>query len=280
MDQEPDAVLVTSTPDGITTITINRPNRRNAVDPATAQKLYTAVRAFEDDASQKVLILNGNNGTFCAGFDLHSLATSKTAEESQAGNVPVVENARTIGPMGPSRLQISKPVISAVSGYAVAGGLELSLLGDIRVAEEDAVFGVFCRRWGVPLIDGGTVRLQAIVGLGRAMDMILTGRPVGAQEALAMGLANRVVAKGKALEEAEVIARQLLTFPQECMNLDRTSAYYACYSAKTFDDALKYEFDHGVEVVVKESIKGAARFSGGMGRHGAFQAPAPVEGKL
>ncbi|KAF3901870.1 hypothetical protein AA313_de0210415 [Arthrobotrys entomopaga] len=269
---EENPVLVTTTPTGITTISINRPNRKNAVDPATATALYTAVRAFESDPSQKILILTGTNGTFCAGFDLHSLASSKSTEESQAGFTgPVIPHARGQGPMGPSRLTITKPVISAVSGYAVAGGLELSLLGDMRVVEEDAVFGVFCRRFGVPLIDGGTVRLQAIIGLGRAMDMILTGRPVGAQEALAMGLANRVVPKGKALEEAEAIARQLLTFPQECMNLDRRSAYYACYEASSFDDALTYEFDNGVKVVSEESVQGAARFSSGQGRHGVFQ---------
>ncbi|KAF3903858.1 hypothetical protein ABW20_dc0102775 [Dactylellina cionopaga] len=275
---EPNAVQVSATPEGITTITINRPNRRNAVDPATAKKLYAAVTAFEDDTTQKVLIINGANGTFCAGFDLHSLAASKSTDSALAGGAGFVDGERTLGPMGPSRLQVKKPVISAVSGYAVAGGLELSLIGDMRVVEEDAVFGVFCRRFGVPLIDGGTVRLQAIIGLGRAMDMILTGRPVGAQEALSMGLANRVVPKGKALEEAEAIAKQLLVFPQECMNKDRTSAYNACYNAKSFEDAMRYEFENGVKVISEESVKGAMRFSSGQGRHGAFQAP--TEGKL
>jgi enoyl-CoA hydratase/carnithine racemase len=164
----------------------------------------------------------------------------------------------------------SATVISAVAGFAVAGGLELSLLGDIRVAEEDAVFGVFCRRWGVPLIDGGTVRLQAIVGLGRALDMILTGRPVGAQEALAMGLANRVVPKGAALEEAMKIARQLLVFPQGCMNADRTSCYYSAYNATSFEDALKFEYDTGTKVLKSEGLQGAMRFSAGAGRHGKF----------
>jgi len=168
-------------------------------------------------------------------------------------------------------MQIKKPVISAVSGYAVAGGLELSLLGDIRVAEEDAIFGVFCRRFGVPLIDGGTVRLQAIIGLGRALDMILTGRGVGAQEALMMGLANRVVPKGKALEEAQNIAEALIQFPQACMNVDRESCYYAAYNAKSFEDALSHEFDQGIKVVEKESVAGAVRFSNGEGRHGQFK---------
>lgn len=173
--------------------------------------------------------------------------------------------------MGPSRVQISKPVICAVSGYAVAGGLELSLLGDMRVVEEDAVFGVFCRRFGVPLIDGGTVRLQAIIGLGRAMDMILTGRPVGAQEALQMGLANRVVPRGKAVEEAMKIAESLIAFPQLCMNKDRQSAFYAAYEAKSLEDALRFEFRNGEEVLSKESLSGAKRFAGGAGRSGSFK---------
>jgi len=170
-------------------------------------------------------------------------------------------------------MQIRKPIISAVSGYAVAGGLELSLIGDIRVAEEDAIFGVFCGRFGVPHIDGGTARLQAIVGLGRALDMILTGRGVGAKEALAMGLANRVVPKGRALEEAQNIARQLVAFPQDCMNADRTSCYYAAYGALSFEDALSFEYDNGIKVITTESVKGAARFSTGVGRHGVFDPP-------
>lgn len=271
-DAEPQAVEVNKTADGITTITINRPHRRNAIDGATGRKLTDAFLAFEDDPSQKVCVFYGANDTFCAGFDLHEVA--KWGESGYQG--PIVDenhrvNGRNIGPIGPSRMQIKKPVISAVSGYAVAGGLELSLLGDIRVAEEDAVFGVFCRRFGVPLIDGGTVRLQAIVGLGRALDMILTGRGVPAQEALQMGLANRVVPKGQALEEATKIARQLLAFPQACMNVDRASCYYSAYEAKSFEDALRNEFDNGVEVVTKESVQGAAKFSGGVGRHGSFE---------
>lgn len=170
--------------------------------------------------------------------------------------------------MGPSRLQIRKPVICAVSGYAVAGGLELSLLGDMRVVEEDAIFGVFCRRFGVPLIDGGTVRLQAIVGLGRAMDMILTGRAVGAREALGMGLANRVVPKGKAFEEAVGIAELLVRFPQVCLNRDRDSCYHAAYDARSFEEALAFEFKRGVGVVEGEGVEGARRFTGGQGRAG------------
>ncbi|KAL2810778.1 ClpP/crotonase-like domain-containing protein [Aspergillus granulosus] len=270
---EPNSVEISKTPEGITTITINRAHRRNAIDGPTGKKLTDAFLDFENDETQKVCVFYGANGTFCSGFDLHEVAKF---EEQKAGYTgPRIGQAervqgRNIGPIGPSRMQIQKPVISAVSGYAVAGGLELSLLGDIRVAEEDAVFGVFCRRWGVPLVDGGTVRLQAIVGLGRALDMILTGRGVGAQEALTMGLANRVVPKGKALEEATQIARQLLTFPQGCMNTDRSSCYYAAYNARSFEDALSFEYDNGIKVINSESVKGAAKFSAGAGRHGKF----------
>jgi len=272
-DTEPDAVQVSTTPHGITTITINRPHRKNAIDGPTGLKLTSAFLAFENDPTQKVCVFYGAHGTFCSGFDLHELA--KRQEEGtnyQGPRVGVHERVqgRNIGPIGPSRMQIRKPVISAVSGYAVAGGLELSLLGDIRVMEEDAIFGVFCRRFGVPLIDGGTVRLQAIIGLGRALDMILTGRPVGAQEALQMGLANRVVGKGKALEEAVGIAELLVGFPQGCMNVDRESCYYAAYNARSFEDALEREFDEGIKVVDRESVAGAVRFSKGEGRHGSF----------
>ncbi|KIW21220.1 hypothetical protein PV08_01800 [Exophiala spinifera] len=285
-------VVVSTTPTGITTIIISRPHRRNAVNPSTAQDLYSAFIDFENDSSQKVAILTGSDGYFCAGADLvdltleqkrkqeqkqkqnamASLTTTTTTSSSSSrdswNNMPV-EN-RNRGPMGPSRLQVKKPVIAAVAGHAVAGGLELSLLADMRVVEEDAIFGVYCRRWGVPLIDGGTVRLQAVVGLGRALDMILTGRPVTAQEALAMGLANRVVPRGKALEEATKLAQELLRFPNGCMNADRNSCYYAAYDASSFEDALKNEFDNGTRVLETESFKGAARFAGGLGRHGGF----------
>ncbi|KAF2799803.1 enoyl-CoA hydratase/isomerase family protein [Melanomma pulvis-pyrius CBS 109.77] len=274
MDSEPDAVTSVSTQSGITTIIINRQHRRNAVDPATAKKLYQSVLDFEADPSQKVCILAGAHGTFCAGADLHEVAGTNQPPKEQENLQPVQD--RNLAPMGPSRLQVKKPIISAVSGYAVAGGLELSLIGDIRVVEEDAVFGVFCRRWGVPLIDGGTVRLQAIVGLGRALDMILTGRPVDAKEALAMGLANRVVPKGKALEEATAIANQLLSFPERCMNLDRNSCYYSTYNASSFEDAMRNEFKHGVEVVSLEGVKGATLFKEGKGRHGKFEQPAKL----
>jgi enoyl-CoA hydratase/carnithine racemase len=276
LDSEPDAILIEKAISGITTIIINREHRRNAIDGPTGKKLTDALLAFEKDPTQKVCVFYGAHGTFCAGFDLHEVAKFQDKGTEYTGPRIGAEErvqGRNIGPIGPSRMQIRKPIISAVSGYAVAGGLELSLLGDIRVAEENAIFGVFCRRWGVPLIDGGTVRLPAIVGLGRALDMILTGRGVGAKEALAMGLANRVVPKGKALEEAQAIARQLLTFPQGCMNTDRTSCYNAVYDARSFEDALAFEYDHGIKVIDSESVKGAARFSAGAGRHGKFDSP-------
>lgn len=271
-DPEPHAIQANKTPDGITIITINRPHRRNAVDIPTSRKLRAAFVDFEQDPTQKVAILAGSNGTFCAGFDLQFLSETPdpntNPKDGDTNLHPVKDN--NPGPMGPSRMQLRKPLIAAVSGFAVAGGLELSLLGDMRVVEEDAVFGVFCRRFGVPLIDGGTARLQKIVGLGRALDMILTGRPVKADEALSMGLANRVVRKGKALEEAVFIARQLLDFPQGCMNGDRASAYHAAYEAKSFEDALRFEFENGLKAIVNESINGAKRFASGEGKHGRF----------
>jgi enoyl-CoA hydratase/carnithine racemase len=262
-DDPSSSVLVTTTPTGITTITLSRPAVRNAVDAPTAAKLYAAFLAFEADSTQKICVFTGAGGTFCAGFDLHTVSSLSPSPHTSP-------NGRNIAPMGPSRLIISKPVIAAVSGYAVAGGLELSLLADIRIVEEDAVFGVFCRRWGVPLIDGGTVRLPAIVGLGRAMDMILTGRPVGAQEAQQMGLANRVVPKGRAVEEAVKMAEELLKFPQACMNVDRASAYNAVFGAGGWEDKMRAEYDGGVKVLRTESVVGAERFSKGAGRHGDF----------
>lgn len=270
-DAEPDAVQVTTHPNGITIITLHRPSKRNAVDPPTATKLFGAFHSFNNDPSQKVAILTGGNGTFCAGFDLQylsgqSVEANSTTELGNKANGS--RDGQWLGPMGPSRMQIDKPVIAAVAGYAVAGGLELSLLADMRVVEEDAIFGVFCRRFGVPLIDGGTVRLQRIVGFGRAMDMILTGRAVRATEAMSMGLANRVVGKGKALEEALIIADGLVKFPQQCINADRRSAYYAAFNAKGVEDALRFEAENGAEVISNESIHGAGRFAKGAGRHG------------
>lgn len=209
-------------------------------------------------------------------MDLHNLAGSGHGPGNY-GEYAVDADAhrlrRNVAPMGPSRMQPSKPVICAVSGYAVAGGLELTLIAYLRVADEDAVLGVFNRRFGVPLIDGGTVRLPAIVGLGRALDMILTNRPVPAREALQFGLVNRVAHTGTALDEATRIACQLLAFPQACMNADRASCYYSAYGATSFEDALKNEYDNGIGVLDSEVLSGASRFSAGAGRHSVFPAP-------
>lgn len=254
---------------GIARITINRPKVRNAVNHATSLKLAEAFQAFEKDDSQRVCVFTGAGDTFCAGYDLHEVASSSPSD-GRAVAKPVDEVNGALAPMGPSRMACSKPVIAAVSGHAVAGGLELSLLAHMRVADESAVFGVFCRRFGVPLIDGGTVRLQKIIGLGRAMDMILTGRPVNAQEALSFGLANRVVEKGKVVEEATKLAKSLLVFPQRCMGVDLISAQYAAYDATSLADALRYEFEHGTKVVQEESVQGAKRFDSGEGRSGKF----------
>ncbi|KAJ5179107.1 hypothetical protein N7492_002317 [Penicillium capsulatum] len=261
------SVLVDIEPSGITVVAINRPQRKNAVDPSTAKRLYEAILAFEADARQKVCILTGVGDTFCAGADLHQV--TQTDHDTHGENMQPVKG-RNPGPMGPSRLMVQKPVLCAVAGYAVAGGLELSLLADLHVVEEDVVFGVFCRRWGVPLIDGGTVRLQAIIGLGRAMDMILTGRPVKAEEAFAMGLANRIVPKGESLRHAREIAHQLIAFPGRCLNTDRRSCHYSAFEASSFQDAMAWEFEAGREVIQAEAIAGAKKFSQGLGRHGNF----------
>jgi enoyl-CoA hydratase len=232
----------------ITTVILNRPEVRNAVDRATAQALSDAFREFEADESALAGVLYGDNGTFCAGADLKAIAEGR-------GNRTVPEGD---GPMGPSRMLLSKPVVAAISGYAVAGGLELALWCDLRVAEEDAVLGVFCRRWGIPLIDGGTVRLPRLIGLSRALDLILTGRPVDAREALSMGLVNRVVARGKAREEAEKLAREIAAFPQVCLREDRMSAYEQFDLSLTA--ALANEFDHGLRSLEAGAQGGAARF--------------------
>lgn len=245
----------------VTTIVMCRPERRNAVDGPMALELRRAFRDFEADDEQKVAVLWGEGGTFCAGADLKSVNDpARTHELDMEGGGD--------GPMGPSRIAFSKPVIAAVAGYAVAGGLELSLMADMRVAEESATFGVFCRRWGVPLIDGGTVRLPRIVGMGRALDMILTGRPVGAQEALAMGLANRIAPDGRARAVAEQLAREIASFPQACMRADRHSAFMQW--DLSLADALRQEGRWGAPIVALEGKAGAMRFERGAGRHGQF----------
>ncbi|KAM3497759.1 hypothetical protein MY10362_008897 [Beauveria mimosiformis] len=262
-------VIYEPTHEGITIITINRPEVRNAVNHATSLKLAAAFEKFENDAAQKVCILTGAGTNFCAGYDLHQVAAAhNNSGELPVGPVDKVNGA--LGPMGPSRMRLSKPLIAAISGHAVAGGLELSLLADLRVVDTTAVFGVFCRRFGVPLIDGGTVRLPKVVGQGRALDMILTGRPVDAQEALSFGLANRVVPEGQAVEAARELARSLLGFPQKCMRADLVSAHYSVYDAPSLEDALRFEFETGVSVVAEESVHGARTFGKGAGRGGKF----------
>jgi enoyl-CoA hydratase/carnithine racemase len=242
----------------VTTVFLHRPARRNAVDGATAAALAAAFRAFDADDDTAVAVLHGEGGVFCAGADLTAVGTERGNRVAPDGD----------GPMGPTRMRLSKPVIAAVSGHAVAGGLELALWCDMRVADETAVFGVFCRRWGVPLIDGGTVRLPRLIGTGRAMDLILTGRPVDAAEALAIGLANRVVPPGEALAAAQELAAQLAAFPQTCMRHDRLSVLDQDGLSEA--DALDAEFAHGQVSLAADALAGAARFAGGAGRHGSF----------
>jgi enoyl-CoA hydratase len=249
----------------VATVILHRPEVRNAIDPATAEALATAFVGLDRDDSVDVIVLWGAGGTFCAGADLRAVAGGWDASRLRA---PDGTPGDPFGPMGPTRLELGKPVIAAVAGHAVAGGLELALWCDLRVAEADATFGVFCRRWGVPLIDGGTVRLPRVVGAGRAMDMILTGRAVGAEEAMAMGLVNRVGPPGGARHAAESLAREIALFPQGCLRADRASAL-AQWSLPA-SAALEREFAGGLEVLRSgESAQGAARFVGGAGRGGA-----------
>ena len=242
----------------VTTVTINRPAARNAVDGPTAAALAEAFRAFDADETASVAVLTGAGGTFCAGADLKAIGSERGNRAQPQGD----------GPMGPTRMRLTKPVIAAVSGHAVAGGLELALWCDLRVADETAVFGVFCRRWGVPLIDGGTVRLPRLIGQSRAMDLILTGRPVDAAEAERIGLANRVVPAGQARTAAEELAAALAAFPQACLRGDRASALDQW--GRTEADALATEFAGAQAALTNETISGAARFAAGAGRHGDF----------
>jgi len=248
----------------VATVILERPGARNAMDPATAERLAAAFLEIERDDALWVSVLWGAGGTFCAGADLKSVAAGWDASRLRA---PSGAADDSFGPMGPTRLQLEKPVIAAISGHAVAGGLELALWCDLRVMEDDAVLGVFCRRWGVPLIDGGTARLPRLIGQGRALDLILTGRPVGAKEALTMGLVNRVVPKGAARVVAEALAEEIAAFPQGCLRADRRSA---CEQwSLTQAEALQQEFARGRAVLESgESAAGAARFVGGAGRGG------------
>ena len=242
-------------------VTIDRPAVRNAVDGPTASALSAAFRDFDSDPSLSVAVLTGAGGYFCAGADLAGVASGDPSRVNRL-------DPSGDGPMGPSRMLLGKPVIAAVEGYAVAGGLELALWCDMRVAAEDAVFGVYCRRWGVPLIDGGTVRLPRLIGHSHAMDLILTGRGVSGSEALAMGLANRLVPRGSALSAAVELAQQLAALPQNCLRSDRLSAYEQW--SMPLDAALGNEFTHGVATIASgETVTGARRFAGGAGRHGA-----------
>ena len=255
---------MSSTPGGVrverngavTTVIMNRPAARNAVNGPAAAELVAAFEEFDRDESASVAVLWGDNGTFCAGADLKAFGTPEMNPARRAGP----------GPMGPTRMVLSKPVIAAVSGYAVAGGLELALWCDLRIAEEDAVFGVFCRRWGVPLIDGGTVRLPRLIGHSRAMDLILTGRAVGAQEALEMGLANRIAARDESRRAAEELAAELAALPQLCLRSDRLSMMGQWGMPEA--EAIDAEFA-SLSRVASESLAGAKRFADGAGRHGA-----------
>jgi enoyl-CoA hydratase len=256
--------------DAVTVVTLDRAQVRNAVDKDTAQALYEAFVSFDEDAAARVAVFHGANGHFCAGWDLQYGARMA----QQAGGAGVLSDldfeaadAQPPGPMGPSRLLLSKPVIAAVSGAAVAGGMELALWCDLRLMEEDAYFGVYCRRFGVPLIDGGTVRLPRLVGMGHAMDLILTGRKVEAAEALQIGLANRVVPHGQARAAAIALAQQLAKFPQETMRADRMNAYEQW--GKSLPDALHGEWERS-KARIADGLQGAARFASGEGRHGKF----------
>ncbi|WFE59010.1 crotonase/enoyl-CoA hydratase family protein [Micromonospora sp. WMMD712] len=241
----------------VTTVILDRPASRNAVDGPTARALADAFRAFEADPAAAVAVLWGAGGTFCAGADLKAIGTPSGNRVEPDGD----------GPMGPTRLRLSKPVIAAISGYAVAGGLELALWCDLRVAESDAVLGVFCRRWGVPLVDGGTVRLPRLVGESRAMDLILTGRPVPAEEAYAMGLVNRLVAPGAARVEAERLAAEIARHPQACLRNDRAAVLAGANLPEP--EALAVELAYGAASLAADATAGAARFAAGAGRHGA-----------
>lgn len=259
MSDDTTANVLVEQRDRVRIITINRPAARNAVDGPTAALLAQAFRDFEADPESDVAILNGADNTFCAGADLKAVADGRGNRVDLRGD----------GPMGPSRMQLDKPVIAAVEGHAVAGGLELAAWCDLRVAAEDAVFGVYCRRWGVPLVDGGTIRLTRLLGTSHAMDLILTGRGVSGSEAQMMGLANRVVPPGASLEAAIALAQQLCEFPQRCMRSDRRSAYEQW--DKDLSSALLHETALGNEVIRSgETRDGAARFAAGKGRHGDF----------
>jgi len=257
--------------DGVATIVLDRPERKNAVDGPTAMALSAAFARFEAQPDWRAGVLFGAGGTFCAGADLTALSDEQRRHSlTPDGDGP--------GPMGPTRMLLGKPVVAAIAGHAVAGGLELAAMCDLRVIEEDAVLGVFCRRVGIPLIDGGTIRLPRLIGLSRALDLILTGRPVDAAEALAIGLANRVVPKGAAREAAETLAAQLAAFPQAALLADRRSAIENS-ALNDMAEALRREGAGGYRAVFDEGIVGAARFAAGAGRHGGAMGGGEGEGR-
>lgn len=244
-------------------VTINRPERRNAVDLPTARALFDAFSAFEIDEETSVAVLTGSGGAFCAGADLKALAGGERGNRVEAGGVD------SFGPMGPTRLRLSKPVIAAIEGHAVAGGAELALWCDLRVMAENAIFGIYCRRFGVPLVDLGTIRLPRLIGHSRAMDLILTGRAVDTNEALTIGLTNRIAPEGQALTQAVALAKEIAAFPQTCMRNDRLSAIEQWELAD--GAAIDNEVKRGLETLRSgETVAGAARFTSGQGRHGEF----------
>ena len=254
----------------VTTVIHSRPEARNAMDPESADALVEAFREFDQDSAAAVAVLWGEGGAFCAGWDLKFASTLMgTDEPIKELNFPADGGQLPRGPMGPSRLELGKPVIAAVAGPAVAGGTELALWCDVRIMEEDAYLGIYCRRWGVPLIDGGTVRLPRLVGVGRAMEIILTGRKVPAEECLRIGACEKVVPNGQSRLAAEEMAHDIARFPQLCVRADRASVYRQY--GLSVRDALKQEFENGLESLVKEGVTGAGRFSTGAGRHGDFR---------
>lgn len=262
MNSPPEATVLVERRAPVLVVSLQRSQVRNCVDGPTARLLAEAFRAFDADPELRVAILTGSGGNFCAGADL------KAVSSGDAGRMNRID-AEGNGPMGPTRLQLSKPVIAAVSGYCVAGGIELAAWCDLRVADETAVFGVFCRRFGVPLIDGGTVRLPRLIGMSRALDLILTGRAVDAREAYQMGLVNRLAPNGQVLAVAERLAREIAAFPQTCMRGDRRSAYEQWGHDEAA--AIRNEFGHGLNTLQSgETFAGASSFAAGSGRHGKF----------
>lgn len=249
----------------IMTIGLNRPEKRNSVDTYTGEVLKEAFQDFETDDNMKIAVVHGLGGNFCSGYDLEELSE---LEEDISNKV--AEILMDQGPMGPTKMEFSKPVIAAINGYCVAGGLELAIMCDLRVVEENSKLGFLNRRFGVPLIDGATVRLPALIGLSRAMDLILTGRIIEPKEALEWGLANRVVTTGTAFGQALNLAKEIVKFPQECLKADRESTIYATYSSKNLSEALNFETEHSARVLTTEAIIGAKKFAAGLGKHGKF----------